>query len=333
MAKKKPKKNTTIQTLKKQDLPVADFLQGKFDEMVQAPTQTLSDPFINNALLGPGGQMYNLLGPQSDAFRESDYYNPQSLEQYNNALGLSQRAGQAFGQENDLLAALAQRGLQGMTPEAMQMARERARQEITNSLNSAVRGSLGSAGNLGIFGRDVTRGLTQGGALASNANALGNLERDLFLQNLAYMDANTQNALTLGNEIQARRFGEQNAAQQALGDASGMLTSTRNQFFQNKYNQALSNANFLNGVSTTNRDNLNAYNLARFGAFTGGIDYGQTERNNQAANKLANRSISQSGTSRSNGSGNVTFNVAGGQNTQPGGPTNNNSAAQGSAYG
>jgi hypothetical protein len=252
-------------------------------------------------------------------------------------------SGQAMGQEDQLLNQLTQGALNGFTPEELQVAREAGRTGITNQLQSAIRGSLGQAGNLGVFGRDVTRALLQPGegglnTLQSTGNAMAGLERDLFLNNIARKDKLAGEAITYGDTIRKRRFGEQLDSSGNLFQGANTVAENRLKAFENMFNSSLNGGNQLLNIQNTNNDNLNAFELGKVGAFTGGMGFADSSKTNKELVGLQRQALnSTSNVGRSGGSSGTSIPLATSARTfnQPGGPTNQNSSgssASGSSF-
>lgn len=251
-----------------------------------------------------------------------------------NALGALQKvfdtSGQAMGQEDALLNQLTQGALNGYSPEELQVAREAARGGITGTLNSAIRGALGNAGNLGVFGRDVTRGLIQPrgangqSVLNATTGSLADIERQLFIDNIARKDTLGEKAITLGDTIRKRRFGEQldssvNLTQGAFGVRKDRLDS-----FENMFNSTLNGGNAILNIQNTNNDNLNAFQLGKVGAFTGGMAFGDSVNTNKEVLKLQRSALnSTNNVGRSRGTGVENMATTARTWNEQGGPSNN----------
>jgi hypothetical protein len=273
-------------------------------------------------------------------YADSGWENPLLREGFQALQKVFGGAGGQYGREGEIYDALAKSALEGYSPEQLQVAREAARSWITNQLNSAIRGSLGNAGNLGVFGRDITRGLLAPGAngmnaLSSTTNALTNLERDLFLNNIARKDALSEKAFGMGDTIRKRQFGEQLDASGNLMQGANLINENRMKAFENMVNSQLNLGNQILNIQNTNNDNLNAYELGKVGAFTGGMGFADSAKTNAEVLKLQRSALnSTNNVGRSGGSSAPTnFATSAREWNQPSGPTNQGSAAAGSSYG
>lgn len=221
-----------------------------------------------DASVADAQQMFNQAG-------QTDPFTSQALEAIK---ATYDNAGAQMGQEDALLNYITQGALQGFSPEQMQVARESARAEIDRSLQGLLRGAMGQGANLGVFGSDVLASAYPGMRLGMDAMA--NLERDLFLSNIQRQDRLADRGIELGNEIRKRRFGE-------ILDGSGNFFSSAFSNQEANRNDRLNRfenlANMRNAQATyqgMNNDSLNAFELAKVGALTGGLGFADSVKTN-----------------------------------------------------
>lgn len=329
--------DTRVPETKEKDLktlqPWGDFFSKLFTDNVN-PRTVDDDGSI-------AGSTRNAMMTAQREYDNSGINNPVLANGLNALQQVFQLSGQPIGQEDALLAQLTAGAQNGYSPEELQVARESARSGITNQLQSAIRGSLGQAGNLGIFGRDVTRSLLQPGqgglnALQSTTNSLTNLERDLFLNNIARKDSLAGQALTLGDTIRKRRFGEQLDSSGNLFQGANAVAGNRLQAFENLMNSVVTGGNVLQNIQNTNNDNLNAFELGKVGAYTGGLSFGDSSNTNKELIGLQRQALNSTGNiGRSSGGSSVPLATSARTWNASGGPTNQNSSGSsstGSSY-
>lgn len=162
-------------------------------------------------------------------------------------------------------------GLEGLTGQELQGFREQGAEEINRQLQTGLRGlSIGAAGRgvrggaAGIGSRDLVR---------QSVDARGDLERDLFLANVAERNRRLNEFQGLASQIDNNRFGRQfeagTAAQQALFGTEQAETSDR----LNRLNQF---ANLQEGIrnSLLQRQIFNINQLGREKAGQLGVLFG-----------------------------------------------------------
>lgn len=233
------------------------------------------------------------------------------------------QAGGSVGQEDALLNYITQGALRGFSPEQIQVARESGQSQIDRAMQGLMRGAQGQGANLGIFGSDVLSSAYPGMRLGMDA--LANLERDLFLGNIQRQDALAGQGLEFGNEIRRRRFGE-------MMDSSGNLfqgaLTNREANRADQLNRFENLANLRNAQATyqgMNNDSLNAFELSKLGAFTGGMSMGDSLKTNQRVLDLQKNALNLGNNRRSVTS--PAFATGAREWNQSAGPTNNSSMA------
>ena len=278
----------------KPNLDTAEYFRQLFTNNVTPTTVSLTpeQDAATNKLLSESTKTYEGAGnipPEVQA----------ALDALN---GLIPQAGQPIGQEDALLASLSKLGLEGLTPEQIQATREAGQSSIDRSLLGAFRGGLGQAANLGVGGPDAIANSLP--AQIGAQNAIAQLERDLFLENIGVKQKATESALTQGNAISTRRFGQQqDATQNYFVGANDAYTQAQN----NKLNSFKAMSDAILGtnkqsldIQKTNNDSLNSFQLSQLGAFTGGLSYGDSVKTNKQLIDLQKKNVG--GTSSSSSS-------------------------------